>query len=480
MGTAMNADEAVRDFWANRPRRAVEDRKLAGVAAGIAHRYRIDPTLVRVAFAVLTFYGGAGVLLYLLGWVLLPVEDGSASGFEGMTGRGRSSTSAALTVLLCLLMIPVTGWVFEGISGLVALVLGLGALYLLHRNRAPHPGDAATGPAPSGGPSESTGWTAAGPGGPAAGTSAMASSAGGTTASTGATPQDVVPESASGVGPGTTGGSTAATGAPAAGGTPGAEAADGPVDGDPMARLYGRSAPPEWDPLGAAPFAWDLPEPAPAQAPPPPPVRRGNRRITPMFLGIAVIVGGVSILNRGFSSWFNAAHTVGLVLAVLGAGLLVGSLVRGGRGLFIPAIPLGMAALALTTIGALGPNLPRDFAGGVGDQTYVPNLALNVEPSYHVGAGTLTLDLTKLPPDSPPVTTSVSVGVGNARIIVPPNATVDAHCQAGVGDVDCLGQQAHGHSSGIDVHNAPTAPGQTITLKLNARAGSGNVEVTRG
>ncbi len=65
-------------------RRPTEDRMLAGVAAGIADYLDVDPNLIRVAFAVLTLFGGAAVLIYLAGWLLIP-EEGSdqsiASGF---------------------------------------------------------------------------------------------------------------------------------------------------------------------------------------------------------------------------------------------------------------------------------------------------------------------------------------------------------------------------------------------------------------
>ena len=50
---------------------------LGGVAAGIARSLGIDPILVRVAFVVLTVFGGSGVLLYIVGWLFIP-EDGRA------------------------------------------------------------------------------------------------------------------------------------------------------------------------------------------------------------------------------------------------------------------------------------------------------------------------------------------------------------------------------------------------------------------
>jgi phage shock protein PspC (stress-responsive transcriptional regulator) len=57
--------------------RPVQDRMLAGVAAGIARYLGVDVTIVRIAIAVLTVAGGAGLPLYLAGWLLIP-EEGAA------------------------------------------------------------------------------------------------------------------------------------------------------------------------------------------------------------------------------------------------------------------------------------------------------------------------------------------------------------------------------------------------------------------
>jgi signal transduction histidine kinase len=55
--------------------RSTSDRVIAGVAAGIAHRLGVDPVLVRIAFAVLAFAGGSGIIAYGLLWALLPSAD---------------------------------------------------------------------------------------------------------------------------------------------------------------------------------------------------------------------------------------------------------------------------------------------------------------------------------------------------------------------------------------------------------------------
>jgi phage shock protein PspC (stress-responsive transcriptional regulator) len=48
---------------------------LGGVAAGVARYLDIDVVIVRVAFAVLTVFGGSGVLIYLAAWLLIPADD---------------------------------------------------------------------------------------------------------------------------------------------------------------------------------------------------------------------------------------------------------------------------------------------------------------------------------------------------------------------------------------------------------------------
>jgi phage shock protein PspC (stress-responsive transcriptional regulator) len=61
---------------AERPplRRAYHGRMLAGVAAGLADYLGVDVTIVRVAFAVLTLLGGAGIPAYLACLLLIPEE----------------------------------------------------------------------------------------------------------------------------------------------------------------------------------------------------------------------------------------------------------------------------------------------------------------------------------------------------------------------------------------------------------------------
>jgi phage shock protein PspC (stress-responsive transcriptional regulator) len=55
----------------SRPR---DDRIIAGVCSGIARRFSIDPTVVRLAFVASLFLPGPQILIYLVAWLLMPDE----------------------------------------------------------------------------------------------------------------------------------------------------------------------------------------------------------------------------------------------------------------------------------------------------------------------------------------------------------------------------------------------------------------------
>jgi phage shock protein C len=70
--------------------RKVDNRWVAGVCAGLAAYTGVDATLIRVVFAVLTFFGGLGAIAYVLGWALIPEEGEGASIAERFINKPRS------------------------------------------------------------------------------------------------------------------------------------------------------------------------------------------------------------------------------------------------------------------------------------------------------------------------------------------------------------------------------------------------------
>ena len=53
--------------------RSGRDKKIAGVCAGVAHYLDMDPTIVRVVWGVLAFCYGAGIVAYIILWIIAPV-----------------------------------------------------------------------------------------------------------------------------------------------------------------------------------------------------------------------------------------------------------------------------------------------------------------------------------------------------------------------------------------------------------------------
>jgi phage shock protein PspC (stress-responsive transcriptional regulator) len=61
------------------------DRKLAGVCGGLGEYFAVDPVLFRIGFVILAFACGAGILLYVALWLLLPHAAAPVSPSAGVT-----------------------------------------------------------------------------------------------------------------------------------------------------------------------------------------------------------------------------------------------------------------------------------------------------------------------------------------------------------------------------------------------------------
>jgi phage shock protein PspC (stress-responsive transcriptional regulator) len=50
-------------------------RKIAGVAGGLAEHFNIDPVIVRIAFVLAVFAGGGGLIAYIVLWIVIPEQS---------------------------------------------------------------------------------------------------------------------------------------------------------------------------------------------------------------------------------------------------------------------------------------------------------------------------------------------------------------------------------------------------------------------
>src|SRR6476619_1804113 len=116
-------------------RRSVTDRKVAGVAGGLGRHLNIDPTILRVLFVVLCFFGGAGFVAYGVAWLLVP-EEGKAEGVVAVNDSTRNGLLIAAGVVAALLVVG-DSWGGIGFPWPLVLV-GVGVLlYLALRDRTP-------------------------------------------------------------------------------------------------------------------------------------------------------------------------------------------------------------------------------------------------------------------------------------------------------------------------------------------------------
>ncbi len=118
-------------------RRSSDDRMLGGVCAGAAKYLNVDPVVVRVLIAVLTFVGLSGLILYAAAWFLLPAEDSNQSiaadwfNLDKNEEQVRVIGLVAAGVLAALAIVGDNSWAGWAWWGLPWVILPLALLYWL-------------------------------------------------------------------------------------------------------------------------------------------------------------------------------------------------------------------------------------------------------------------------------------------------------------------------------------------------------------
>jgi phage shock protein PspC (stress-responsive transcriptional regulator) len=71
--------------------RPQQGRMVAGVCAGLGDYFGVDANIVRLVFAGLTIFGGAGALVYLVAWLVVPEEGEEKSIADSYLNKKRDS-----------------------------------------------------------------------------------------------------------------------------------------------------------------------------------------------------------------------------------------------------------------------------------------------------------------------------------------------------------------------------------------------------
>ncbi len=263
-------------------------------------------------------------------------------------------------------------------------------------------------------------------------------------------------------------------------GSPGIDAGPGGVAamaGGPGATLNPPGTPPTS--VVPPPYAPHGPY-APPYAPPPvgPPAPKVKRERSPLgrivLSALLIVIGAMAAIDQAAGVSISGAAYVAAALAVVGAGLVVGAWFGRARGL----IALGIV-LSIVLAGAAAEPHVRHAGGGTGDRTWLPTSATEVNKDYRLGAGDATLDLTGVDFTDASVSTSVHLGVGQIRVLLPPNVDTTVRASTGVGSLRVFDK----HSDGTGLHETVTdlgsdgAGGGSVQLTIDN--GLGDVEVTR-
>jgi len=67
--------------------RSTKDKMLGGVAGGIADYFDIDSTLIRVLFILVVFFGGSGIIAYIILWIVVPEQPYTIPDFSSFSGE---------------------------------------------------------------------------------------------------------------------------------------------------------------------------------------------------------------------------------------------------------------------------------------------------------------------------------------------------------------------------------------------------------
>ncbi len=342
--------------------RSQDGRILAGVAGGLGRYFDISPTFFRIGFAILTLVGGAGILLYVAAWLVIPDEGERDSIVSEALRRHRDrpwllAGVGLVGIALVSLFAQADFWPNSGFAWILLLVGGL-AIVLAQRR--------------------------------------------------------------------------------AGNGTPPTDAAT-PV------------APPGATPAGT-----------PAARP---------RKPSLLLPGLGVLLAAAGALALLDAVGVDVRWDVALAVGAIGTGVAVVAgvaLRRRTGGLVVVGLVLAALAIAVSAVDVR-------LEGPIGTRVYSPVEASDVKRNYDISVGDLRLDLSNAALAAGDTEVDANVGIGELRVIVPDNVSVDIDASASAGEVTVFGRSESGVDA--DLSESIGVAGSDRTLRIDAHVGLGDVIV---
>lgn len=435
-------------------RRSATDVKLTGLCGGVARYWGIDPVLVRVGWALLALSGGIGLVLYLAGWLLIPVEGSEKALAEDLMGesvrRWPKELWITLVVVASLAMFTIFGWLSPFGVG-PAIVIAVIWYFGFYKGRHGKANKVPTPPVDAGLASVEPPQPqfVRYPGPPTPFTEAAEAwqrrveerlrqepVAGRTVA----TPPDNWPS------------------------PPPANVSQPTLDPEPAEHTAFLAEP---DPVGL--YA----EPAPVAVP----VKMSETRSAKRLRMISLIALGLTLSGLGVTQAFGVAIPLSAYLAaallVIGITLVVATRLGMARGL----LPVGaLLAVAVLVVTAAGPALQLP---GMATSHVYTTLAALPSAGDSEDFGRLTVDLSQLAVTADTNYTA-HVDLGRLEVTVPDDAYVVVNYTADMGAVHAYGKEIKAGSEITGRINPPqpAQPGQPV-LTLNLSVDAGNIQVQR-
>ena len=193
-----------------------------------------------------------------------------------------------------------------------------------------------------------------------------------------------------------------------------------------------------------------------------------------LMLGLVLLAGGVLWLLGTLDVFEVSVWVVlSIMLIAVGLALLVGSRTGHHGGL----VALGVV---LVVVLGLGSSFDVSLRGGIGDRTFSPTSASELQREYRLGIGQLTLDFSRLALSPGHYSIDAHVGIGQLLLRLPPGQpTVGSpiFAKAGVGDVNVLGKEDSGLDASVHLLSGGGGRGGGVNLFVELSVGIGQVTV---
>jgi hypothetical protein len=415
--------------------------------------------LLRIVTVVLAIFGGVGIVIYAAGWLLIPEEGTDRSIAEQALGRSDDRPEPATLWLAGGLVVAVlfaAGATFGSGVGPVLLVLAAAGVIVMLRRDGDAPSSRLTDRAPDDEPV---------PDDATAGDAAAAPAA-----------DQVPPGDADAGDPLSSDTAEAATADEPHGIEPPSEAETATTGDDRPEYVHSFTAPVQ--PASAWPDPPDWPasdtldyEPLGRAAEPEKPAKSHLGSLT--LSAVAVALGVLAIVDAAGAGIAASAY-VALALAIIGAGLLIGTWLGRSRALIAWGLIGTLLVLPAT---ALGDFLDWELSGEDRTVTIDDAAALPEGPVSH-SMGRVVYDMSDLElADGEDVALDVSHNIGQLQIIVPPEVDVTVNASTGMGHIAAFGVDVGGHQDITTTDlGADGEGGGTLTLDLALELGEITVE----